>query len=225
VNPLTKEEDVDTTRRAAGLGLLAYGIGTPLAFLSVGSPGGDFSDQVIATYMSSGHWAKAIALAYLGAFAAMGLLVFANRMRQELGSAGDALWGLAVAGTAAGVIGWFLVGGIAVAFAEGGLPLAGVPHAVVYLVSEMSNLIAVCASAFFVGAVALVLAVRATLPRWLRVASFVAGPCGLLAAFFFPLFLLLLWAIAFGVWALTTAAPPQGATAVGGRLNAAQRSS
>jgi hypothetical protein len=204
VNPSTEEENVDTTRRAAGLGLLAYGIGTPLAFISIGSPGGDFSDQVIATYMSSAHWPTAIALAYLGAFAALGLLVFANRMRHELGSAGDALWGLAVAAAATGVIGWFLVGGIAVAFAEGGRPLAGVPHAVVYLVSEMSNLIAVCASAFFAGVLALVLALKATLPRWLRVASFVAGPCGMLAAFFFPLFLFWLWAVAFGAWALTT---------------------
>ena len=99
------------------------------------------------------------------------------------------------------MIGWFLVGGIAVAFAEGGRPLAAVPHPVVYLVSEMSNLIAVCASAFFVGAAALVLAAKAALPGWLRVASYVAGACGLLAAFFFPIFLFWLWAIAFGIWA------------------------
>jgi len=195
---------VDTTRRAAGLGLLAYGIGTPIAFISIGAPGGDYSEHTVASYMSSGHWAIAIALAYVGAFAALGLLVFANRMRHELGSAGDALWGLAVAGTTAGVIGWFLVGGISVAFAEGGRPLAAVPHTVVYLVSEMSNLVAVCSSAFFVGIAALVLAAKAALPGWLRVASYVAGPCGLLAAFFFPIFLFWLWAIAFGVWAVTT---------------------
>lgn len=195
---------MDTTRRAAGLGLLAYGIGTPIAFMSIGAPGGDYSEHAVATYMSSGHWAIAIALAYLGAFAALGLLVFANRMRHELGSAGDALWGLAVAGTAAGVIGWFLVGGISVAFAEGGRPLAAVPHTVVYLVSEMSNLVAVCSSAFFVGIAALVLAAKAALPGWLRVASYVAGACGLLAAFFFPIFLFWLWAIAFGVWAVTS---------------------
>lgn len=194
---------MDTTRRAAGFGLLAYGIGTPMAFMSIGSPGGAYSDPVVTTYMSSGHWATAIALAYLGAFAALGLLVFANRMRHELGSAGDALWGLAVAGTASAVIGWFLVGGIAVAFAEGGRPVAAVPHTVVYMVSEMSNLVAVCASAFFVGTAALVLAAKAALPAWLRIASYVAGPCGLLAAFFFPIFLFWLWAIAFGVWAIT----------------------
>jgi hypothetical protein len=193
-----------TSRRAAGLGLLAYGIGTPLAFMSIGAPGGDYSDSALTTYMSSGHWATAMALAYLGAFAALGLMVFARHMRSELGSAGDALWGLAVAGTTAGVIGWFLVGGISVAFAEGGLPLSTAPHNVVYLVSEMSNLIAVCCSAFFVGAAALVLAARAALPAWLRVTSYIAGICGLLAAFFFPVFLFWLWAISFGVWAVQT---------------------
>lgn len=195
---------METSRRAAGFGLLAYGIGTPVAFMSIGSPGGDYSDEAVSSYVSSGHWAAAFVLAYIGAFASLGLLVFASRMRHELRSAGHVLWGLAVAGTAAGVIGWFLVGGVAVAFAEGGTALANVPHPVVYMVTEMSNLVAVCASAFFVGAAALVLAARATLPSALRIASYVAGVCGLLAAFFFPIFLFWLWAIAFGVWAVTT---------------------
>lgn len=195
---------MDSTRRAAGLGLVAYGIGTPAAFMSIGSPGGDYSDTDVASYISSGHWATAFALAYLGAFAALGLLVFANRMRHELRSGGDLLWGLTVAGTAAAVVGWFLVGGVAVAAAEGGHQLTTVPHPTVYLVTEMSNLIAVCASAFFVGLAALVLAVNATLPMPLRIASYVAGACGVLAAFFFPIFLFWLWAIAFGAWSIAT---------------------
>lgn len=43
-----------------------------------------------------------------------------------------------------------VLGGLAVALADGGKPVASAPHAVVYLLGEMSNLIAVCASAFFV---------------------------------------------------------------------------
>lgn len=195
---------MNTTRKTAGLGLLAYGIGTPAAFMSIGAPGGDYDDLTVATYMSSRHWPIAIALAYLGAFAAVGLLVFAHRIRHELSHAGNVLWGLAVAGTAAGVIGWFLIGGISVAFAEGGRPLAQLPHSVVYLVSEMSNLVAVCSSTFLMGAAALVLAAHASLPRWLRMATYIAGVCGLLAAFFFPLFLFWLWAIVFGLWTLTS---------------------
>ena len=144
------------------------------------------------------------------------------------------LWGLLVAGTATAVVGWFLVGGVAVAFAEGGQALVAVPHPVVYLVAEMGNLIAVCASAFFVGSAALVLAARATLPRWLRIATYVAGVCGLLAAFFFPIFLFWLWAIALGIWTIASrtddavghrvddlvAAGP-GGVSVGGILEAA----
>jgi hypothetical protein len=197
---------MDTTTRTAGLGLLAYGVGTPLAFMSIGSPGGDYSDSVVASYIASGHRAAAFALAYLGAFAALGLLAFARGMRHRLRSGGDLLWGLAVAGTAAGVAGWFLVGGVAVAFAEGGQPLAGVAHPLVYMVSEMSNLVAVCSSAFFVGAAALVVAANAPLPGWLRISSYIAGACGLLAAFFFPLFLFWLWAIILGAWTVATGA-------------------
>ncbi|MDQ1617324.1 MAG: hypothetical protein QOJ60_3263 [Actinomycetota bacterium] len=195
---------METTRRAAGLGLLAYGLLTSIAFTGIGSPGGDYEDKTIVSYMSSGHWAGAMVIAYLGAFASLGLLVFASRMRHELRSGGSVLWGLAVAGTAAGVVGWFLVGGISVSFAEGGSALSTLPHPVVYLVSEMSNLIAVCASAFFVGAAALVVAAKAALPRSLRIASYVAGVCGLFAAFFFPIFLFWLWAIAFGGWMIAT---------------------
>jgi hypothetical protein len=191
------------TRRAGGLGLLAYGIGTPVAFMSIGAPGGDYRAGTITTYMSSGHWAVAFVLAYLGAFASLGLLVWANGMKRELGGAAATVRGLALAGMSAGVVGWFLVGGLSVSFAEGGRSVFGaVPHPVVYVMSEMSNLVAVCASAFFVGAAALVVAVRlrGRIPGWLRVASYVAGPCGLFAPLFFPLFLFWIWAIVFGAW-------------------------
>jgi hypothetical protein len=189
-----------TSRRAAGLGLLAYGIATPVAFMAIDSPGGNYDDHTVTTFMSSGHWVTAFVLAYVGAFAALGLLAFARRMRHEVGPAGDLMWGLVVAGTGAAVVGWFMVGGVAVAMAEGGSALTSVPHPVVYLVSQMSNLIAVCASAFLLGLAALVLGARSTLPRPLRVFSSVAGVCGILAPVFFPIFVFWLWAIVAGAW-------------------------
>ena len=189
-----------TSRRTAGFGLLAYGIGTPLAFMSIGAPGGDYDDHTVADYMSSGHWVTAFVLAYVGAFAALGLLAFARRMRHEVGPAGDLLWGLTVAGTAAAVVGWFMVGGISVAMAEGGSALATVPHPVVYLVSEISDLIAICSSAFLIGVAALVLGARSALPTPLRVFSYVAGVCGILGPVFFPIFLFWLWAIVAGAY-------------------------
>jgi hypothetical protein len=193
-----------TSRRTAGLGLLAYGIGTSVAFIAIGSPGGQYEEGAVTDYISSGHTWTAVALAYLGAFAALGLLPFASRMRTELRSGGNAFWGLSVAGTAAAVVGWFLVGGVAVAFGEGGSALSAVPLPVVYTLTEIANLVAVCSSAFFVGSAALVLAARAPLPTALKVATAVAGVGGILAGFFFPLFLFWLWALGFGVWMLAS---------------------
>ncbi len=196
---------MDINRRAAGLGLLAYGIGTPAAFIASGSPGGEYQEAAVVSYLATGHAATAIASAYVGAFAALGLLVFARSMRREVRSNGDLVSGLAVAGAATAVVGWFLVGGVAVAFAEAGQDLVSTPHPVVHLLTEMSNLVAVCASAFFVGAVALVVARQASLPGWLRTATYVGGVCGLLAAFYFPLFLFWLWAVVFGLREITAA--------------------
>jgi hypothetical protein len=198
---------MDISRRTAGLGLLAYAIGTPVAFMGIGAPGGDYEDSIVTSYISSGHRVTAIALAYLGAFAALGLLPFAARMRNELRSSGDLFWGLSVAGVAASVVGWFLLGGIPVVFAEGGTALAGLPHDVVYAMSEVSVLVAVGASSFLVGAAALVLAVRGPLSAPIRALTVIGGVCGLLASFYFPIFIFWLWAIAFAVWTLASRAP------------------
>jgi hypothetical protein len=195
---------VNGSRRAAGLGLIAYGIGTAAAFMTIGSPGGEYSDTGVAAYLAPGHSWTAFGLAYLGAFAAVAFLVAAHSLRSELGPAGGPFWALSVGGTVAGVIGWFLVGGVAVAAAEGGAAVTSVPHPVVYTLTEIGNLVAVCASAFLIGLAALVLALRSRLPRALRAFSGVAGVCGLLAAFFFPIFLFWVWAVVLGVWGVLT---------------------
>lgn len=195
---------MSSSRRAAGLGLLAYGIGTPFAFMTIGSPGGNYDDATVAAYVSRGHWVTAFLLAYVGAFAALGLLAFGSGLRDDLGRAGRTVWGVSVAGTAAAVVGWFLVGGVAVAAAEGGSAVATVPHPVIYTLTEMSNLVAVCASSFLVGVAGLVLAARARLATPLRIVTAVAGVCGIVGPLFFPLFLFWLWAIGFGVYLAAT---------------------
>jgi hypothetical protein len=206
-----QEDTMDISRRTAGLGLLAYAIGTPVAFMGIGAPGGDYEDSTITNFVSSGHRVTAIALAYLGVFAALGLLPFAARMRSELRSGGDVFWGLSVAGVAASVVGWFMLGGIPVVFAEGGTALADLPHDVVYALGEVSILVAVCASSFLVGAAALVLAARAPLPGAIRAITVIGGVAGLIAAFFFPIFLFWLSAIVLGGWTLVSRAPATAA--------------
>ncbi|HUR50738.1 MAG TPA: hypothetical protein VMZ11_01310 [Mycobacteriales bacterium] len=191
---------MNTTRRSAGLGLLVYGLGTAVAFMSTGSPGGDYEDSTVAAYTDTGHWPVVAALAYLGAFSALAFLAFAGRMRNELGDRGDLFWGLSVAGTAAAVVGWMLVAGIQIAFAEGGAAVTALPHPVIYMLSEMSNLVAVCASALLIGTAAIVLATKATLPTPARYTTYAAGAFGIIAPAFFPLFLFWLWAIGMGGW-------------------------
>ena len=76
----------------------------------------------------------------------------------------------------------------------------GITHPAVYVLTETGNLMAVCAPALLVGVAAIVLARRAALPGWLRVASLVAGICGILAPLFFTYFVFVLWTLVFGGW-------------------------
>lgn len=195
--------------RAAGVGLLIYGLGVTTAFMAAGAPGGDYESSGIASYIASDHWPAAFALSYLGAFAALGLLVFGHALRSLGGTMGDLAWGAAIAGTAVSVVGGFVTAGLDVAMAEGGRAVqTGVPHPVVYTVTEIGNLLSVCGPAFFAGVIALVLAARSSMPTWLRVFAAVAGVCGILAPFFFTLFVFVLWTIVAGIVLL--AARPAG---------------
>jgi hypothetical protein len=197
--------------RSAGVGLVVYGVGTALPFMFSGAPGGDYSASTVADYVAPGHLASALALWYVGALAALALVVVAGGLRRLPGT-GHALSALAVVGAATGVVGAFVSGGVDVAMAEGhGSVRSGVEPAVVYLVTEIGNLLAVCGPALCVGAAALVLAARGPLPGWLRAFSAIAGVCGLLAPFFFTYFVFVIWTIVAGV---VVAARRQGDRAV-----------
>jgi len=196
------EDIVDSSRRAAGWGLLAYGLVTPVAFMATGAPGGEYKDATVTSYATGTHSVLVALLAYAGAFAALGLLPYVRHLRKDCG---ETLWALGIAAVTTGVIGWFLVAGLQISFAEGGDAVRAMPHPVIYAISEMSNLVAVCASAFFVGASFVVLARRGPLPRSLRVVAYVAAICGMTAALFFTAFLFWLGTMALGVWAISTA--------------------
>lgn len=186
--------------KAAGIGLIVYGVGVTAAFMVSGAPGGAYTPGLVSDYVSSGHWPAAFAMSYVAALAALGLLVLGQGLRRLGGSLGDLLWGMSVAATAASVTGAFVVGGLDVAMAEGGHSVqAGVPASVVYTITEIGNLLLVCAPAFFAGVMAVLLGARSTLPTWLRVFSVVAGVCGILAPLFFTYFVFVLWTITTGV--------------------------
>ena len=139
--------------RMAGAGLLVYGIGTTIGFAGAGGPGGDYEPDIVAAYFDPRHYPTAMAFWYVGALSALGLVLFGLGLRRSGGQVGEALWALAVAGTAVSVTGAFVGGGLVVAAAEGGPAVqGGVPQPVVYTISEIANLLTVCAPALFVGA-------------------------------------------------------------------------
>ena len=159
--------------RTAGLGLISYGLGAAIAFATLGAPGGDYEDTLVPSYVASSHWPAAFAIAYLGAISTLGLLLFGGAMRRMLPRSGDLVWGLSIAAVAVSVVGWFVDGGLVVAMAEGGHTVqSGVPDPVVYTITEIGNLLAVCAPAFFIGVAAIVLA------RARRAAPLAAGLLG-----------------------------------------------
>jgi hypothetical protein len=184
--------------RTAGIGLLVYAVGVLIEAIFSG-PGGDYEAAGVASFVSAGNRPLAFAMGYVGWFSALGLLAFAAGLRPRLARGGDTFWALGIIGTACAVVGWVLSRGITVAFAEGGHVVQhGVSGPVVYALSEIANLVAVCAPAFCLGVMAWVLAAEAGLPGWLRVFSRVAGVCGMLAAFYFPLPVYLMWMLVLG---------------------------
>jgi hypothetical protein len=201
--------------RSAGIGLAVYGLGTAIAFEASGSPGGDYRDSRVANYVSAHHFWLAAGVWYFGALCALGLLALGLGLRAQPG-VGRLLGSLATTGAAISVAGAFVSGGLAAAMAEGGSVVRnGVSHQVVYTISEIGNLLAVCAPALCVGVLAIVLATRtATLPGWLRSLSVVAGICGVLAPFFFTYFVFVAWTVVAGavIAGRNTARATAGAT-------------
>jgi hypothetical protein len=199
---------MNTIPRSAGIGLLVYAVGATAGFVGAGGPGGDFEPAVVAAYVDPSHYARSLAFWYLGALAALGLLAFGQGLRRLGGAIGETAWALSIAAVAISVVGAFVGGGLVVALAEGGAAVQqGLPLPVVYTISEVGNLLSLCGPAFLIGVLAVVLAARARLPRWLSVFSFVAGVSGILLPFYFVIPVYLLWAVTFGVRIVVKASP------------------
>jgi hypothetical protein len=198
---------MDNISRTAAGGLLVYVIGTAVCFAAAGAPGGDYHDGDVMAFISPHQWTN-FTLDYLGALAALGLLVFGTVLRRTAGALGDLIWGLSIIGTTLSVTGAFLTGGFRVAMVEGGSPVFGrLPHAVAYTFGEIGNLLAVCGPAMFAGIIGIVLAVRTPMPIWLRIVTVIGGLCGILGPLYFTMAVFIIWAVVFAVWMLVRRSP------------------
>ncbi len=190
-----------TTRRLAGLALAGYALLTLVAFIASGVPGGDYEPDKVAAFLA-GDQATGIVLSWAALAAGFALLTVGRHAREALGGpAGERAHDLGVVATSAATVGAFVHGGLLIALTEGGAGMAaGVPQPVAYTLGEMSNLLAVCAPAFALGALGLVLARHYPMPVWLRVATVIGALGGLTAPLFLTYFVFLLWALLLGAW-------------------------
>jgi hypothetical protein len=86
-----------------------------------------------------------------------------------------------------------------------------VPHPVIYTITEIGNLLAVCGPALCMGVAALILALRAPLPKWSRAVLLVGGISGVLAPLFFTYIGFVLCMIVSGATAALRRSPTSSA--------------
>ncbi len=181
-----------STDRIAGASLLAYVTLTVIALLASGTPGGDYDVDALTAYVGGG-FAVSIVACGAGAAGALALIPFARGVAAR----SDGLASVPALGTAAaavGVAGWFIAAAMPIVFVEAGPSVReALPLAVVQTLGETGVLVSLCAPAFVMGAVALVLVVGGGWPMWLRVLSVAGGVSGLTAPAFVTFFVYLLW--------------------------------
>lgn len=196
----------------AGIGAVAFGILTFVAFALSDSPASTYRASDVANYLASGHRVTGIAAMYLGWLGVLGLICMLAHLRGYVGDvpgegmAASVFWGAGIAAVTSFALGWSVDGGQIIAHLEGGKDLTVAPQ-VTALISEVGSVLFIFGSGSALlgfGLIALMLGSRQTLPGWLRWLTLVAGLCGMAGPAFFTLFLVLVWSIIVGCWLLVT---------------------
>ncbi|HET8893127.1 MAG TPA: hypothetical protein VFM96_03415 [Gaiellaceae bacterium] len=197
----------NTSTRLAGAGALAFGVLTFAGFFLANPPGSTYNASDVANYLANGHRVLAITGMYLGWLAILGLVGLLAHLRTVIDAgksiAARIFWGTGLAAAASFAAGWCVTGGQVIAHLEGGKTMIVAPP-VTQLIGELGVLLIFGSGSALLGLglIALTLATRTAIPAWLRWLTLVAGLCGLAGPAFFTFFLLLLWAITFGLWLL-----------------------
>lgn len=198
-------------RSLAGIGGIAFGVLTFVAFLVGGPPGGDYDTGNIADFVDKGHRPALWISLYLMLIASLGLIVVMAYLREAVVASpriARVLWATAVAGAGAFAIGWALALTVPVSLAIGGGPQ--VAPELVYTFSQGGLGVIFLVGGLMLGFALIALFLgAAAVPGWFRWATGVAGVLGLASPAFFPFFALLLWGLVVGVWLVLSARPAE----------------
>jgi hypothetical protein len=200
----------------AGIGALAFGVLMIAGLIVENAPGGSYSANDVADYVRSGHRPLVFVGLYLGALGIVGLVFLLARLRAAIAdpAISSVFWGLGVAAAGAITAGYALTGAVPIAIAYGGNGVA-IDAPVTFVISE-SGWVVMTAGCVLLGAALLTFARAAVaVPAWVRWSTAVAGVAAVAAAAWFPLALLILWALAIGIWLIATRPAPTAAPAVG----------
>jgi hypothetical protein len=195
--------------RFAGLGGLAFGILAFVAMLVAAPPGGNYKVSDVTSFLAKGHRPAVFLSVYLMLIAVVGLALLLARLRTAIeGSRETLFWGFSLASVAAWLIGYALVVATpaALAFSGGKLSGSAVSPQTAYIFSEAGYAVMYGAGGMLLGVALIVFALgRVAVPGWVRLSVALAGICALAGIAWFPFFVVYLWAVVVGVWALLPA--------------------
>ena len=188
---------------AAGVGALAFGVLTFVGLIVENAPGGNYSAKDVADYVRSGHRPLVFLGVYLGALGIVGLVFLLARLRDAIadGSRARVFWGLGLSATGTIGAGYALTAAVPIAMGYGGKGVT-LPPTVTFVFSE-SGWVIMTVGFSVLGCALLTFALgRVAVPAWVRWSTGIAGIAALASAAWFPLALVIIWAIATGIWLL-----------------------
>lgn len=192
--------------RIGGIGGIAFGVLTFIAFVIASPPGGNYTASSVADFVAKGHRTSVIASLYLVFLAVFGLLALLRELARN-----SIAWGLGIASAASIAIGWGLIctPSLALAYGGGGAGGASIEPTVAYTICEGGFVLLCGAGGVLLGLSLIVTAVA--LRGWVRWFTGVVGVIALASAAWFPFFVLLLGSIVLGIWLLTAGREPAAA--------------
>jgi hypothetical protein len=192
--------------RLAGVGGLAFGVLAFVAMMIANPPGGGYKASDVTSFLAKGHRPAVFVSVYLMVIAAAGLLLLLARLRSAIDGQREAVfWGFSVASVGAWLSGYALAisPSVALAFSGGKLGSSSISPQVGFVFTEGGWVVMYGAGGVLLGAALVTFALgRVEVPVWVRWTTAVAGIAALAALAWFPFFLVYLWVIVLGLWAL-----------------------